>query len=239
MLVDWEEWQPFYLDIVSRLDLNPDEDIKATLILDSLLQNIQLKPLLGNLRATIENRIVVVCGAGPSLDKHLQTIESSNSLNNAVFIAADGATSALREYGYDCKIIVTDLDGDLKDILEFANDGAIPIVHAHGDNISKLREIVPKFDYVIGSTQVEPTNHVLLWGGFTDGDRACYIASHYNPERIILIGMDFGEIVGRWSKPGHTNAFQASEKKRIKLEIAKELIMYLNSSRSIEINFIG
>jgi uncharacterized Rossmann fold enzyme len=238
ILVDWKDWQPFYLDIVSRLDLNPEEDLKATLVLDSMLQNIKLNSLLDNLRLTIENKIIIVCGAGPSLDKHLQAIESSDLVNDAVFIAADGAASALREYRYDCQIIVTDLDGNLNDILGFAKQGAIPIVHAHGDNIDKIREFVPKFEYVIGSTQVEPTSRVLLWGGFTDGDRACYIASHYNPERILLIGMDFGSMVGRWSKPEHTSAFQASERKRIKLKIAKELIMHLNSNWGIEIDFM-
>lgn len=236
-LLDWTEWQPFYLDIVNRLDLNPKEDAKATIILDSMLREVNPKPLLEDLRERIENKLVVVCGAGPSLDKHLQKFLSSDLRENAVFIAADGAASALKEFGYKCQIIATDLDGNLKDILDLVENGAIPIVHAHGDNIERMEKFVSNLDCVIGSTQVKPTKHVFLWGGFTDGDRACYIASHYNPNRILMMGMDFGDIVGRWSKPGYTSNYPASERKQIKLEIAEELIIHLKHSCSVDIEF--
>jgi uncharacterized Rossmann fold enzyme len=219
------------------LDLNPDDDAQATSILDSILQETHPKPLLDVLRKRIENQVVIVCGAGPSLDKHLEKFRSSEMRDNAVFIAADGAASALKEFGYKCQIIVTDLDGNLEDILDLTNQGSIPIVHAHGDNIERMERVVPSFDAVVGSTQVQPTKHVFLWGGFTDGDRACYIASRYNPKRILMMGMDFGTVVGRWSKPGHVSDFPASERKQIKLEIAKELITHLKKSCSVDIEF--
>jgi uncharacterized Rossmann fold enzyme len=237
-MMNWTEWQPFYLDIVKRLNLKPSEDSRATMVLDSLLQDTQPDLLLDELKTIIENQIVVVCGAGPSLDKQLHEINSFDWMEKAVFVAADGATSALKESGYKCHIIVTDLDGNLKDILSEAKQGAIPIVHAHGDNIEKIKKVVPKFECIIGSTQVEPTGHVFLWGGFTDGDRACYIASHYNPKRILMVGMDFGNVVGRWSKPGHASDYFASERKSIKLKIAKELIMHLKTHCDVEINFL-
>ena len=125
----------------------------------------------------------------------------------------------------------------LKDILGLSNQGALPIVHAHGDNIDKIEKFVPKLDCLLGSTQVKPTKNVFLWGGFTDGDRACFIASHYHPKRIILTGMDFGNIVGHWSKPNRLEDFPASKRKSIKLEIAKELISYLRANSNIEYLF--
>jgi uncharacterized Rossmann fold enzyme len=207
------------------------------MILDSLLKRTHPMSLLENLRRQIENQLVVICGAGPSLDKHLQEFRSSDLRKNAVFIAADGAASALKEFGYKCQIIVTDLDGDMGDILDLTAQGAVPIVHAHGDNIERIERFVPSFDCVIGSTQVQPTKHVFLWGGFTDGDRACFIASSYNPERILMMGMDFGNIVGRWSKPEHRIDYPASERKQIKLEIAKDLIIHLKRSCNVEIEF--
>jgi hypothetical protein len=109
---------------------------------------------------------------------------------------------------------------------------------AHGDNIEKIEEFVPQFDNLLGSTQVKPTEHVFLWGGFTDGDRACFIASYYHPKRIILVGMDFGNIVGHWSKPNHIEDFPASKKKTIKLEIAKSLISYLREASNIDYIFL-
>ena len=133
--------------------------------------------------------------------------------------------------------IVTDLDGNIKDILDLCKQGAIPVIHAHGDNIKKIEKFVPKFDYFLGSTQVNPTERVFLWGGFTDGDRACFLAAHYNPKQIIMVGMDFGNMVGRWSKPGHSSSYLASERKKIKLEIANELITYLKNNCSVEIDF--
>jgi uncharacterized Rossmann fold enzyme len=37
--------------------------------------------------------------------------------------------------------------------------------------------------------------------------------------------MDFGAIVGRWSKPGNPAHYQADARKIIKLEIAQELLL--------------
>jgi uncharacterized Rossmann fold enzyme len=231
--LDWIEWQPIYLNIVNRLNLNPNEDSRATMILESLLRNTQPEPFLKKLEKMMGNQIIVVCGAGPSLDRHLQEINSSDLRDNAIFVAADGAVSALKEGGYACDIIVTDLDGDMTDILELTKQGSLAIVHGHGDNIEKIEEFVPQFEHIIGSTQVKPTKHVFLWGGFTDGDRACYVASNFNPARIILIGMDFGNIVGRWSKPAFSENRPATEKKITKLKIAEELISLLMMKSNI------
>jgi uncharacterized Rossmann fold enzyme len=101
-----------------------------------------------------------------------------------------------------------------------------------------VKSIVPKLGDILGSTQIEPTERAFLWGGFTDGDRACHVVSEYSPERIILAGMDFGATVGKWSKPGHVSHFPASEKKRIKLKIAEELISNLLDRTGIDFQFL-
>ena len=72
-----------------------------------------------------------------------------------------------------------------------------------------------------------PMKNVFLWGGFTDGDRACYVVTAYSPREIILAGMDFGDVVGKWSKPSHESHFPAPQRKRVKLAIAHELITTL------------
>ncbi|MGY5871729.1 MAG: 6-hydroxymethylpterin diphosphokinase MptE-like protein [Candidatus Thorarchaeota archaeon] len=225
--MEWIEWQPIYQDIVSRLGLDSEEDTRATQLLTELLKEINPSPLLQLLEQKIRNRTVVVCGAGPSLEEHIQTLRERDDYQDLVFVAADGAVSLLQEQGCACDIIVTDLDGDYNNIKQATEDGALTIIHGHGDNMDKIREMVPNLGLVLGSTQVKPTERAFLWGGFTDGDRACYIVTCYAPKTVILAGMDFGGVVGRWSKPGHETHFPAPQRKLIKLEIANELVTTL------------
>lgn len=235
----WEEWKPTYLEIAALLKLDQQSDWKATELLTHLLRNSSPEPLISKLSKLIRNHIIVVCGAGPSLESHLIAAKFNPSFEDAVYIAADGATSAFVELGYNCDIIVTDLDGDLDKIKHAVTCGALPVVHAHGDNMNIIKELVPTLPNVLGSTQVEPTERAFLWGGFTDGDRACYLAEHYAPKQIVLAGMDFGDTVGRWSKPNQPNSFPADEKKKKKLEIAENLIRQLMHQGDIEYIFMN
>jgi uncharacterized Rossmann fold enzyme len=236
--MEWKNWEPHYNRIVTRLNLDPQADRNATSLLDSLLKEKPPGLILERLERIIEGRDVVVCGAGPSLEAHLKKTIPAKGLSDMLYVASDGAASALLEFGYRCDVLVTDLDGDPKALRETIRKGAIPIVHAHGDNMDKIAEFVPTLDVLLGSTQVEPTERVSLWGGFTDGDRACYLVSHYNPSRVILAGMDFGDVVGRWSKPGHRFSFMADERKRKKLQIARELISDLKSHIDLHITIL-
>jgi uncharacterized Rossmann fold enzyme len=228
----WVDWQPIYLEIVDKLHLNPFADQEATRFLTGILKEVNPEPLLKELEQIIKGKTVVICGAGPSLEAHLQSLIANEDFR-PVYIAADGAVSALLNLDCECSVIATDLDGNLDDIMEATERGSIAIVHAHGDNIDKVREIVPKLGMVLGSTQVEPTDRAFLWGGFTDGDRACYIATTYSPSRVFLAGMDFGNIVGKWSKPRHDSHFPANERKKVKLDIAKSLILSLMEQTDI------
>jgi uncharacterized Rossmann fold enzyme len=222
--MDWDEWKPIYNDIVSRLNIDSTQDRKATKLLNDLIKETNTTPLLARIETMIKGQDVIVFGSGPSLETHIEHVMHNPEFSNSVYIAADGATSALLELGARCDIIVTDLDGDMNVILKAMNRGSIGIVHAHGDNIPLVTEFVPRMNTLLGSTQVEPLSNVFLWGGFTDGDRACYMASHYSPKRIVLAGMDFGDVVGKWSKPDHADNFVASQRKRIKLDIAQMLL---------------
>ncbi len=225
--MDWMDWQPIYQDIVNRLNLDSIMDIRATKLLTELLKDINPDPLLQLLDRRIRNRTVVVCGAGPSLESHVQTLKERSDYHDLVFVAADGAVSLLLEKNCACDIIVTDLDGDYNHIKQAMQNGALGIIHGHGDNMDKIRDMVPSLGKILGSTQVEPTERTFLWGGFTDGDRACYVVTDYSPRRIILAGMDFGKVVGKWSKPSHETHFPAHQRKVVKLEIAQELITTL------------
>ncbi len=214
--------------------MDSDADREATEILTSILKPIDPEPLLKRLADCITGNNVVVCGAGPSLKQHIELLRKIENLEEYVIVVADGAISVILDLGLHCDVIITDLDGTLEHLKKAKAAGALLIVHAHGDNIEIVKSTVPILKDVLGSTQVQPTNRAFLWGGFTDGDRACHVVCEYSPKRIILAGMDFGTSVGKWSKPGHENHFPASKRKRIKLEIAEELISSLLERAGID-----
>ncbi len=230
----WTDWYPTYLDIVQRLDLDVVRDQEATELLTTLLENIKPEPLLERLRKTITDKIVIVCGAGPSLDRHLENLKTNDDLSDSVVVVSDGAVSVVLEQDIKCDVVATDLDGNMEHLKEVNSKGALLIVHGHGDNMEIVRSAVPGLGNILGSTQVEPTHRAFLWGGFTDGDRACHIVSEYSPSRIVLAGMDFGSLVGKWSKPDQDAHFTADKSKRIKLVIAEELISNLLERTKIE-----
>jgi uncharacterized Rossmann fold enzyme len=231
--MDWNEWKPLYDEIVRELNIDSSQDRQATKLLSQLIIDIEPAPLIAKMKRMLSGHDVVVFGSGPSLEKHIEHVMNDPVLSSAIYVAADGATSALMENDARCEIVVTDLDGDMDDIQSAMNNDALVVVHAHGDNIPLVTRYVPEMQSVLGSTQVEPLSNVFLWGGFTDGDRACYLVSHYNPKRIILAGMDFGETVGRWSKPEASVDFSASPRKRTKLVIAQTLLTRLWNTSGI------
>ena len=107
---------------------------------------------------------------------------------------------------------------------------SIFVVHAHGDNIEKLR-MVKKFKNCIGTTQTEPFNKIQNFGGFTDGDRGVFLASHFNAKKIILFGMDFGTRIGKFS-----NTKKSDRKIKLKkLKIGEELLIWLSSITKSEL----
>jgi uncharacterized Rossmann fold enzyme len=97
------------------------------------------------------------------------------------------------------------------------------------------------FEKIIGTTQVEPINDILNPGGFTDGDRILYfIKSFLLPHhRIFLIGMDFKNIIGRYSKPQLTKNKEANPIKLKKLQYAIKLIEWLKTQIENEIFFVN
>ena len=142
---------------------------------------------------------------------------------------ADGAVTALIEQKITPDIIVTDLDGDLKSLKKIGRKNSIFVVHAHGDNIEKL-DYISHFKNCIGTTETKPFGKIFNFGGFTDGDRCVFLANHFNAKKIILLGMDFGTTIGKYSK------FSVSNKKlKIrKLRRGKKLLEWLAEKNSSE-----
>ena len=212
----WETWCSWYKGIVDRLGLDEERDREAAKVLNELLPG----PDLAGLARIVRGRECVVLGAGPSLDVDLEKLMKTGGTGR-VLIAADGATSAALNFRPP-EVIVTDLDGNVDDQFEAWRLGSWMVVHAHGDNIDRVREVVPLLSKrVIGTTQVEPFGKLYNFGGFTDGDRAAFLAHELGAKRIYLAGMDLGRKIGRYSGD------KDPRRKIIKLEICRELLSWL------------
>ena len=186
-------WESKYREILKDFGYSRKKDIQSCKLLDSLLPN---KTRITEIKGLIENKPVFVVGAGPSLPSCIPILKKHKKITK---IVADGATRAIIENGLTADIIVTDLDGDIKSLKKAGRTNTIMVVHAHGDNSEKIH-FVKNFKNCIGTTQTKPTGMIHNFGGFTDGDRCVFLANHFKAKKIILLGMDFGTRIGKYSK---------------------------------------
>jgi uncharacterized Rossmann fold enzyme len=219
--MEFEEWEPIYLDILENMGFDPGKDVEAARLLDSICPKDSIcgKECLG--RRLCETATII--GHGPDLEEALERAEMRGTV-----ISADGATTSLLEIGVIPDIIVTDLDGNIKDEVESNILGSVAVIHAHGDNMDKIREYLPLFPGLITPTvQCRPFGNLFNFGGFTDGDRAAMLALHFGSRKIILIGFDF-------DNPRKKEGRTLKEKVR-KLEWAKRIILQGTSQVELEI----
>lgn len=211
-LNDWLQW---YDKIRTKFGYSVVEDQSTAQLLSEFLGGRSVS--LERVKELISGKTVVVFGAGPSLEGSVKNIKKSFTA-----IAADGASEALVVNGMKPDIVVTDIDGNHEYLLKADKMGAIMVVHAHGDNANLIRNLVPKMKNCIGTTQVKPLHNIYNFGGFTDGDRAVFLASEFNAKNIVLVGMDFGNIVGKYSKQVKDEKLKVA-----KMGVGKELLEWL------------
>ncbi|WGI17431.1 6-hydroxymethylpterin diphosphokinase MptE-like protein [Methanonatronarchaeum sp. AMET-Sl] len=207
--MDYREWLPIYKEITNDLSISMQKDRESARKLE---QKITKKPDLNSLSKKIKEKVYVL-GDGPNLPKDLKKIPK-NQLNKQTVIAADNATKTALKHNITPDIITTDLDGDIKPILKADKKGSQIIVHAHGDNQELIEKWTPHIQNIIGSTQNKPTDKLINYGGFTDGDRAIFLAHEHGAKEIELSGFNFK---------------QASKTKQKKLKWAKKLIQKLEN----------
>ncbi len=186
-------WETKFKEIRKEFGYTEKDDLISAKKLNSLLKRKNSKK---EFQKKIHGKTVFIIGAGPSLTQSLRYIKKSK---NVTKIVADGAVRALLEKNIKPDILVTDLDGDLESIKKIGKTKIPIIVHAHGDNFDKL-EIVKEFSNVTGTTQTKKIGKLENFGGFTDGDRCVFLAEYFNAKKIVLIGMDFGQKIGKYSK---------------------------------------
>jgi len=209
-------WESKYREILKDFGYSRKKDIQSCKLLDSLLPK---KTRIAEIKDLIEKKPVFVVGAGPSLPSSISILKKYKKITK---IVADGATKAIIENGLKPDIVVTDLDGDIKSLKKAGRTNTIMVVHAHGDNSEKIH-FVKNFKNCIGTTQTKPMGKVHNFGGFTDGDRCVFLANHFKAKKIILLGMDFGTRIGKYSK---TRVISRTTKIK-KLRRGKKLLEWL------------
>lgn len=232
--MELENWWPWYKRIEELFGYSAAEDQRAADVLSRLAPPHSVTA--DAVQGMLGGRGVIVFGCGPSLDRNVAEILGAGLQRRYRLLAADGATTALLRNALLPSLVASDLDGRLSDIKTANERGSVVAIHAHGDNIERLKRHASSFrGPVLCTTQVAPRRAVYNFGGFTDGDRCAFIAEHVGATRLILAGMDFGVIVGKYSKPGHGSSFRASPTKAKKLRLAKRLIGWLANRTETEI----
>jgi len=216
-------WKKWYSNILKEFEYDEKKDKEAAIILNSILKRSNINNEILNL---IKNKTVFVIGSGPSLSTAIPKLKN---LKKSIKIAADSSVKPLVDNGIIPDIVITDLDGDENSLKKIATK-SIFVVHAHGDNISKLK-FSKKFKKCIGTTQSKPFSKIQNFGGFTDGDRGVFLANHFGAKKIILFGMDFGERIGKYSNT------KKSERtiKLMKLNKGRSLLEWLSTITKSEL----
>jgi uncharacterized Rossmann fold enzyme len=187
--MNFNKWFPIYIDIMHDFGWDIEKDYIASLILYKNSINKNTRDI-DALKKLIHGNVVLVIGNGPDFD--VQIVKWKH-FEDAVVIAADSVVSKLYKLGVVPNIITTDLDGDLVAIKKCIQKGALAIIHAHGDNIknlSKVEEIVGEHSFIT-TTQCAPFDTIHNFGGFTDGDRAAFIAKEFFCMDLYLYNFNF------------------------------------------------
>ena len=216
-------WKKWYSNILKEFKYDEKKDKESAIILNSILKRSNINNEIVSL---IKNETVFVIGSGPSLSTAIPKLKN---LKKSIKIAADSSVKPLVDNGIIPDIVITDLDGDENSLKKIATK-SIFVVHAHGDNINKLK-FSKKFKKCIGTTQSKPFSKIQNFGGFTDGDRGVFLANHFGAKKIILFGMDFGERIGKYSNT------KKSERtiKLMKLNKGKLLLEWLSTITKSEL----
>jgi uncharacterized Rossmann fold enzyme len=244
-MIDFKKWEKCYIKILDDFGFKRENDERSAACLNEILSkrdhlsfnDLKTKIILKQANNELN---FIVFGAGPSIKKHIIYLKThSEDFKNYLIIAADGATSALLEENIIPNIIVTDLDGKIEDLLTANLKGSIFIIHAHGNNFNLIKKYTNNFNEILGTTQSIPSENIYNFGGFTDGDRAIFLAIALGAKKILLCGMDFGKYVTNYSRPNNKKEIEIADDIKIKkLKYAEKLVEWIKKNKKVYINSI-
>ena len=182
--MEYDEWEPIYEQILADFGYGRAGDEAARDQLRAFAEPFDAE------RLDCAGQTVAIAGAGPSLTDELDRARRADRV-----FAASVAAERLAEQGVGVDAMVTDLDKTPAYAARRTREGAVTVIHAHGDNRDALTERLPDCDpaNVLATTQAAPAGPVVNFGGFTDGDRAAYTADALGASELLFLGWDFDD----------------------------------------------
>jgi 2-amino-4-hydroxy-6-hydroxymethyldihydropteridine diphosphokinase len=192
--MEFERWAPVYAEIARDFGFPFEREERSAARLRSLLPPEARDVPLERIRTRLADRDVVVVGAAPRAGPPPLWRLAASPRTVAV-VVADAATKTCLDAGIVPALVATDLDGPVPPEISANRRGALVVVHAHGDNLEAVDEWVPQFpSELAGSWAGPPGDGLIDVGGFTDGDRAAFLAEAGGARSILLWGFDFANV---------------------------------------------
>lgn len=205
----FEEWEPIYTAICEEFGYDRSADEQAADVMREFVS-----PGVTDRLALEDAAVAVVVGA----DLDWEAIREVKDADQVV--ATADALRRLHTASVNVSLVVTDLDSNPPLVCSRTRSGGLVALHAHGDNQPVIQEWVPRMrqSNLIGTSQAKPEAPLVNMGGFTDGDRAAYLADGLDAASISLVGWDLADET-------------VSATKRAKLEWAAKLLTALERRR--------
>jgi uncharacterized Rossmann fold enzyme len=192
--LEYSRWAPQYEAIRAEFGFSWPREQAAADALRRVLPPAALERPLDRIGRRLHGKDVVVVGQAPQAGPP-PLWRQPFPAGGAAVVAADGAAATCLEAGIVPDVITTDLDGPVPSEVTANRRGALVVVHAHGDNRALVEEWVPQFPgELAGSWAGPPSEGLLDVGGFTDGDRAAYLAEAVGARRLLLWGFDLEHV---------------------------------------------
>jgi len=182
--MNFETWEPVYERILTDFGYSRAGDEQAR----DLLADVLTEPLFDLSTLDWSGQTVAVAGGADSLGDELDRARAAD-----IVVAASVAADTLLEENIPVDCMVTDLDKTPETARKLTEDGTPVAIHAHGDNTDAIESYVPTVESsaVIPTTQAAPVGPVYNFGGFTDGDRAAFLADALGGAELLFPGWDF------------------------------------------------
>lgn len=182
--MNFVEWEPVYEAILADFGFDRAADESVRDLLAEFAAPFDLA------RLDVTGEPVVVAGAGPSLEADLDDFDHESTV-----FAASTAVDRCLDLDIEVECMVTDLDKNPETANRLSHDGTPVAVHAHGDNRDLVERWAPDLDAtnVLATTQAAPVDAVENFGGFTDGDRAAFLADSCGARDLKFAGWDFDD----------------------------------------------
>jgi uncharacterized Rossmann fold enzyme len=183
----FSEWEPIYTAILADFGFERAADERARDVAADVAT-----PFDHDRLAALDDATVAVVGAAPSLSGELTAFDPTSV---DAIVAASTAVDVLSDAGLSVDLMVTDLDKNVETARDLTRSGTPVAAHAHGDNIPTVREWLPQFEgeQTLVTTQAAPRGPVKNFGGFTDGDRAAFLAHAFGAADLRFLGWAFDD----------------------------------------------